>query len=45
MRKLSARLRGLVALTVLLALVVGIPLGLAALIGNPLHGWADLEGR
>ena len=43
MRTLAARLRGLVALAVLVALVVGIPLGLAALIGNPLHGWADLK--
>ncbi len=37
------RLRALGAMVVLLVLVVGIPLGMAATIGNPLHGWADLK--
>ena len=37
------RLRALAALIVLLALVVGVPLGLANTIGNPLDGWADLK--
>jgi hypothetical protein len=37
------RLRGLAALIVLVALVVGVPLALAATIGNPLRGWSDLK--
>ena len=37
------RLKALGATLVLLILVVGIPLGMAATIGNPLHGWADLK--
>jgi hypothetical protein len=37
------RLRPFAALIVLLGLVVGVPLGLAATIGNPLDGWADLK--
>ena len=37
------RLKALGATLVLLVLVVGIPLGMAATIGNPLHGWADLK--
>jgi LysM repeat protein len=37
------RLRGLVALIVLVALVVGVPLALAGTIGNPLRGWSDLK--
>ncbi|PZS24205.1 MAG: peptidoglycan-binding protein LysM [Pseudonocardiales bacterium] len=36
-------LKALGAMLVLLILVVGIPLGMAATIGNPLHGWADLK--
>ncbi|MBN9618215.1 MAG: hypothetical protein J0H43_00520, partial [Actinobacteria bacterium] len=43
MRNLTAKLRALAALIVLLTLVVGIPFGLAGLIGNPMHGWADLK--
>jgi hypothetical protein len=37
------RLRALVAALVLVTLVVGIPLGMAATIGNPLLGWGDLK--
>jgi nucleoid-associated protein YgaU len=37
------RIRGLAALIVLVALVVGIPLALASTIGNPLHAWSDLK--
>jgi nucleoid-associated protein YgaU len=37
------RLKALGAMLVLLVLVAGIPLGMAATIGNPLHGWADLK--
>jgi nucleoid-associated protein YgaU len=36
-------LKALGATLVLLVLVVGIPLGMAATIGNPVHGWADLK--
>ena len=36
-------LKALGAALVLLVLVAGIPLGMAATIGNPLHGWADLK--
>ncbi|MDT5266971.1 MAG: hypothetical protein QOI90_3597, partial [Mycobacterium sp.] len=37
------RLKALGATLVLLILIVGVPLGMAATIGNPLHGWADLK--
>ncbi|MCW2525283.1 MAG: putative LysM domain peptidoglycan-binding protein [Pseudonocardiales bacterium] len=37
------RPKALGAVLVLLTLVVGIPIGLADTIGNPLHGWADLR--
>jgi nucleoid-associated protein YgaU len=37
------RLKALGAILVLLVLVAGIPLGMAATTGNPLHGWADLK--
>ena len=37
------RLRALAALIILLALLVGIPLGLVNTTGNPLDGWADLK--
>jgi nucleoid-associated protein YgaU len=37
------RLKALGATLVLLVLVLGIPLGMAATIGDPLHGWADLK--
>lgn len=37
------RLKALGAILTLLALVVGIPLAMAATIGNPVHGWADLK--
>ena len=37
------RLKAFGATLVLLVLVAGIPLGMAATIGNPLHGWADLK--
>ncbi len=36
-------LKAMGALLVLLVLVAGIPLGMAATIGNPLGGWADLK--
>jgi nucleoid-associated protein YgaU len=37
------RLKALGATLVLLILVIGIPLAMAATIGNPMHGWADLK--
>ena len=37
------RLKALGATLVLLVLVVGIPLVMAATIGDPLRGWADLK--
>jgi nucleoid-associated protein YgaU len=37
------RLKALGATLILLILVIGIPLAMAATIGNPLHGWTDLK--
>ena len=37
------RVKALGATLVLLALVIGIPLAMAATIGNPMRGWADLK--
>jgi nucleoid-associated protein YgaU len=37
------RLKALGATLVLLVLVIGIPVVMAATIGNPVHGWADLK--
>ncbi|HEX8081477.1 MAG TPA: hypothetical protein VF557_14795 [Jatrophihabitans sp.] len=37
------RLRALGATLVLAVLVIGIPIAMAATIGNPVHGWADLK--
>jgi nucleoid-associated protein YgaU len=37
------RLKALGATLVLVVLVIGIPVAMAATIGNPIHGWADLK--
>lgn len=37
------RMKALGATLVLVVLVIGIPVAMAATIGNPMHGWADLK--